>query len=88
MKRTYCHILTVTGNFCFPIDMLRYDRCTPYQEEDSGRIATTMMFKRTMLDEGKQIVKVMKVTDSKIPQWTIGRWQSFGWFEVKREIIP
>lgn len=66
----------VMGNGEFPIDMLRYDACSPAKESDSGLIAEsfrnygkwTIFVKKTLLERRKK--------DSKI--FTVGRWESFG----------
>lgn len=55
----------VEGQGSFPMDMLRYDRCTPYQSEDVHWM------------EGKAHRSAMMVSHVGPP--TPERWQSFGW---------
>lgn len=68
----------VTGRGEFPIDMLRYDLCSPATEEDSNLIRRTInnhdhnnwaiFIKRPLLERRakKDVI------------FTVGRWQSFG----------
>lgn len=68
----------VSGHGEFPIDMLRYDLCSPATEEDSNLIRRTInnhsnnnwvvVVKRPLLERRAK----------NDPVFTIGRWQSFG----------
>lgn len=68
----------VSGHGEFPIDMLRYDLCSPATEEDSNSIRRTInnysnnnwviFVKRPLLERRAKNDVV----------FTIGRWQSFG----------
>lgn len=69
----------------FPIDMLRYDRMTPFTESDSAEITANIMGR-----DGGNIPYVMpsygyiflqKLVERKEPSGVITplRWQSFGW---------
>lgn len=62
---------TVEGAGPFPLDMLRYDRCTPDTEADALRAQDT--------HGGRRKVVLQRLIDS--PFWvpTVGRWESFGW---------
>lgn len=60
----------VVGSGPFPIDMLRYDCCSPATEEDSHLIERSM--------EGWTKWEVCVKSELK-REWTAGRWQSFGW---------
>lgn len=61
------------GHCQFPIDMLRYDRCTPNTEEDSNRIEAAM-------DRNAPPVE-LRHTGALTKHWmpTDDRWVSFGW---------
>jgi hypothetical protein len=72
----YVHLAKVTirkfGSF--PIDMLRYDRCMPNTETDSGLI--NISFERPRTEP--LVVIVRQYSTVKFPPWTTARWQSFG----------
>lgn len=55
----------VEGEGAFPLDMLWYDRCRPYQQGDT----------HWMLGNGRR--SAMMVSSTKPP--TPERWASFGW---------
>ena len=79
---TYRHKAVVAGGRQFPIDMLRRDSCWPEDEDDSGVIARSMML--SGLREIEE-VKIMKTSSERTPQWTEGRWKSFGWTLTETE---
>lgn len=66
---------------CFPMDMLRYDSCTPVnftiEEHFTGPKATLTP------DCGSDFM-VADVTLSPAPHWSVDRWRSFGWDCVPR----
>jgi hypothetical protein len=66
-SRSYTYEVSGTGSF--PIDMLRYDRCSPAREADSAEIARSF--------NGHRRTRV-RVTGTVKPP-TIARWKSFGW---------
>jgi hypothetical protein len=66
-------VAKITGSGEFPIDMLRYDSCSPYSESDSYLISNT--FKNY---EKWEIYVKCRPLEKKRSPWTIGRWQSFG----------
>lgn len=76
MARRFRTTFVVTGAFPFPIDMLRYDRCTPDRELDSGVIQQT--FERQG-ERGSYSVQVRHEGEDKKWEPTLGRWHSFGW---------
>lgn len=84
MKKRYLHKLTVKGLGSFPIDMLRYDRCMPYSEEDASKINQT--FWPSCRDQIE--ITVYKISDLKDPQWEIRRWESFCYKMVKEDSRP
>jgi hypothetical protein len=55
----------VEGRGSFPIDMLRYDRCTPYEQEDVHWMEGTVQ-------------RSCKLVSHVAPP-TKERWNSFGW---------
>lgn len=72
----YAIEFSVTGSRSFPIDMLRYDRCSPVSTEDAFAILNT--FANVRSDE---LITVRLISYSDRKDWmpTQGRWQSFGW---------
>lgn len=62
-------IAKVIGSGPFPMDMLRYDRASPFTENDSVTISSTF-YRR--LDK----YEVLVVTS--LPKFTVDRWKSFG----------
>lgn len=73
----YRHTFCVVGRrFAgFPIDMLRYDRCTPWHEQDSANILRTI---EDNVDD-RLAIGLMAVNGDKDWAPTLGRWKSFGW---------
>lgn len=77
MPLKYACEFTVTGIGPVPIDMLRYDRCTPTTQEDVGKLTSAGSY------DGQVAVKMIRFTESKgrnhadFP--TADRWRSFGW---------
>jgi hypothetical protein len=80
MAKVTEHRFTVSGRGQFPIDMLRYDGCTPRTETDSGFI-TTSFFLRGRMANPQSIALV----GPREP--TNGRWESFGWRVVEHETV-
>jgi hypothetical protein len=76
LKCKWVHYAQVNGFGQFPIDMLRYDFCSPanftmsYDERD--RIVVT-------IKDGQHDLIVAQCTTVNRPDWTRGRWLSFGW---------
>ncbi len=72
----YCHRIRVTFRGRFPVDMLRYDRCSPATEASSGEIEASLyddMKRRTVL-----LTKQASQTWSTDPGvWTARRWASY-----------
>ena len=60
----------------FPIDMLRYDRCHPANQNDSANITMSFNLKR-----GEGSVGEINLCRYAHRQWTPHkeRWRSFGW---------
>lgn len=76
MRNKWQHKIMVKGTLPFPIDMLRYDRCTPFSEPDSHEI------ERSISRQGEvetYEVTVQHVHETKDWEPTFGRWRSFGW---------
>ncbi len=73
----------VMGSGEFPIDMLRYDCCSPATEEDSNLITRTLRHDR-FADGGAtnwviMVKKVLRERNRRNPRlFTVGRWNSFG----------
>jgi hypothetical protein len=78
-QKMFVHKITVTGDFHFPIDMLRYDQCFPDSESDSGRIHRTLQLGGS--NEKEVITLVHYGQKSWFP--TRARWESFGWKVLK-----
>lgn len=72
--KTFVYTFRVGGRLPFPIDMLRYDRCTPNTEQDSHVIERSF-------DPESGMLEVEVQSDSRAASWTptAARWKSFGW---------
>ena len=73
------HVARITWRGTFPVDMLRYDRCSPLKAEDAVAIASSL--DHTVLrSDGEQVIHVVKFDHRKDPVvvWTVHRWKSFG----------
>lgn len=58
----------------FPLDMLRYDRCSPESQEDVARVADSLEAPANL-----PIVMVVRHGTKGDHHITHGRWESFGW---------
>jgi hypothetical protein len=67
-------IFTVIGHGKFPIDMLRYNACFPYQSGDSTKIAHSIKFA-----EERNEYKINLCQPAGYSPPNIERWRSFGW---------
>lgn len=70
------YIVRVEGACPFPIDMLRYDRCSPHKEKDSCAIARSIAHGANFDPEPVEVVRF-----SKSGKWepTRARWESRLW---------
>lgn len=80
-KYKWVHYAKVSGQFDFPVDMLRYDFAAPVNftigEGELGQITT--QFRSTPgLPEWKDLI-IARCTRTKQTQWTPARWASFSW---------
>jgi hypothetical protein len=68
----------IMGSGEFPLDMLRYDSCSPATEEDSGIIRGTFGIERwgNWCVLVKKVLRVKRNKSEKV--FTYGRWNSFG----------
>lgn len=75
---------TVQGTTPFPIDMLRYDRCTPRFEGDSQRIMNTFDDARPHrnIPIKVEVIKWSRTKADTKHAIAPRRWESFGWFVV------
>ncbi len=65
--------VTVKPFSSFPIDMLRYDRCTPNRQLDSSQINASFE------QRDKPIIVVVRcISENAKEPWTTDRWKSFG----------
>lgn len=78
------HIAKVRGRGEFPVDMLRYDRCSPFRESDSANVQCGHGPEReveviAIREGGNRIKNYMPFTHA--------RWESFGWkiVDVRRD---
>lgn len=69
-KTVYEWFLVVEGASEFPFDMLRYDACFPFEQEDSAKLQSDKY-------ERRRVVLIRRgVNDSAGNE---KRWASFGW---------
>ena len=69
----------INGSGDFPMDMLRYDSCSPATEADSYLIANTFRdFGRweIYVRRTSRVTKAERKRDP-LADWTVGRWNSF-----------
>lgn len=66
----------------FPIDMLRYDRCSPASHDDVEEI-TVAESPLLELDKNATVSLVHYAHGDKKWQPTVRRWESFGWKVVR-----
>ena len=69
----YKHTADVFCSFEFPLDMLRYDRCYPYDPADAARIGATLQREH----DRDLPIKVATIREGKQEPWTKERWRSF-----------
>lgn len=74
MTKLTRYLVKVAGSLPFPIDMLRYDLCTPYAESDSEKIARSFEPESGLLE-----IWVRHDTTEKRWRPTVDRWASRGW---------
>jgi hypothetical protein len=70
----YRHVAEITGEREFPIDMLRYDRCSPWEERDALMIQRTL---NPMIESKPWRIRVMRYYDTATVQWSLDRWNSY-----------
>lgn len=73
-KYKWVQYAEVRGSFCFPIDMLRYDKAAPvnfYIDDDGAML-------KDECSEDKAFIIGRAVT-RKSQEWTVARWSSFCW---------
>jgi hypothetical protein len=63
----------VAGVVGFPIDMLRYDECSPATEHDSAKIC------QSLAGTGRLEIGIRYMGHGAGHGLTAGRWKSFGW---------
>lgn len=69
----------IMGSGEFPLDMLRYDSCSPATEEDSGIIRSTFAGVGWYGNWCVLVKKVLRVKRNKSEKvFTYDRWNSFG----------
>lgn len=74
----YVHYAVVAGHGSFPVDMLRYDNCTPVNFDIEWSEAGAATIKRK--DNGIGPLLVAKAAPTlTFGRWTEARWESFGW---------
>ena len=74
-----CTEITVTGRGRFPLDMLRYDRCVPFNNDAVMEIEKPSIVRST--DERPE-VKLLRFSPDG-GKATADRWASFGWFVIQ-----
>jgi len=67
----YSFVFDVRGSGHFPVDMLRYDTCVPYGQDDINK---------AFCDDGERTVRLIAYHSKDTRgEATSGRWKSFGW---------
>lgn len=70
----YACEFTITGRGYVPVDMMRYDRCTPLTQEDASK-----MNPEHKQPDGNYSVTMIRFTETQADKPTAARWSSFGW---------
>lgn len=72
-------VFTVDGPGDFPVDMLRYDACWPYDSQAAVNLGIRLDARLMKLrrDHGDPLPSVRLVSEHRAP--TEGRWESFLW---------
>jgi hypothetical protein len=83
MAKTY--EFDVSGQGRFPIDMLRYDRCSPASEADSSIVERTFDLRAARVAGQAQGNQMVRLVGPHPP--TEGRWQSFGWRVMGQRVL-
>lgn len=70
-------IYTVRGTGPFPVDMLRYDGSSPYSEQDSNRVVSSLCTIEQL--QYRRVIVLIKYNG--YSRWTpnAAKWESFGW---------
>lgn len=79
LSKLYVYRITVEGKGHFPIDMLRHDRCVPYNDLSVSRI------ERVLYDTTREVRLLMYSSNQLGP--TFDRWASFGWHVTYQEEV-
>ena len=82
MKTQIFTVIPESEHSEFPLDMLRYDTCWPYSQEDVATIQKT--FRHLIYNENDVIeelppIHLKRRIESKKSMPTEDRWKSFGW---------
>jgi hypothetical protein len=72
----------VSGHYAFPLDMLRFDACYPYNGEAVGMIERASASDPNRVP-GVRTVELAHWSDRKHWEPTAARWSSFGWSVVE-----
>jgi hypothetical protein len=73
MTKSYLHVAWVSGYGEVPFDMLRRDKCWPYEESDSALMSVSPIDRNE-----RHTFRVAKIGD-KMDGFTVDRWKSFNW---------
>jgi hypothetical protein len=69
------HAIAHCSGFEFPFDMLRYDHCYPSDSESAVQMGRSP----GDIEPGETYqIRLTQLHEYKSPNWTIGRWASFG----------
>jgi hypothetical protein len=69
----------VKGKYPFPLDMLRYDSCFPYSQEDVVKIQINLDLHSSHCSSPETTIMLMRCVETKADIPTKDRWNSFGW---------
>jgi len=98
---TYVVTFKVRGSGAFPLDMLRYDACHPTRPDDVSKLMfnftdddyheqRTVQLKTYLNTSKKNAERLVSrgLTPSDTYKDRQGRWASFGWHVVEKELLP
>jgi len=84
MKKTvFIYKLVVEGRRTFPIDMLRYDACVPWDQQNANEIERTVSGGTG--GEPSRVTLRRYALEARDSHHAAKRWESFGWRVVSYE---
>jgi hypothetical protein len=78
-QKYHAYTFTVVGTGRLPLDMMRYDRCVPYQQA-----GTRVPLSDDTNEHSYEMIGYAPIGNRAEP--TVARWKSFGWRVVEGSV--